>query len=134
MEKFDLNADVETFYIEASTFPEGVLAAHQKLHSLVPYANERRYFGLSWMENGKIVYKAAAEELVPGELSKHDLETLTIPAGEYESILVNNFMNDIQGIAAAFDQLIQLPNIDPMGYCIEWYISDTDVRCMVRVI
>jgi len=43
-------------------------------------------------------------------------------------------MKDIDSIGAAFNKLIQLSDIDPQGYCIEWYLSDKDVRCMVRVV
>lgn len=84
------------------------------------------------MENGKIIYKAAAEELIAGELAEHDLEKLTIPAGDYHCIFISDFMKNIAAIGEAFDQLIQLPDIDPEGYCVEWYVSDKDVRCMVR--
>ena len=51
----------------AKSFPEGILEAHQTLHALVPYSQNRKYFGISRPENGNIVYKAAAEELIEGE-------------------------------------------------------------------
>lgn len=134
MEKINLENDIRTFCVAADSFPNGVLKAHQTLHSLVPYSNERKYFGLSRMQAGKIEYKAAAEELIPGELSKHGLTDIIIASGSYQSLLVKDFMKDIDSIGAAFNKLIQLPDIDPQGYCIEWYLSDKDVRCMVRVV
>lgn len=134
MEKIILENDIKVRCVAAKSFPDDVLNSHQTLHSLVPFSTERNYFGVSRMENGKIIYKAAAEELESGELAKHDLEELVLPAGTYQSLIVKDFMKNIQAIGAAFDQLIQLPDIDPEGYCIEWYLSDKDVRCMVRVI
>lgn len=134
MEKIHLKSAIDVFCVTADSFPDGVLKAHQRLHALVPFSEQRRYFGLSRMENGKIVYKAAAEELVPGELSKHELQILTIRAGDYQCIVVPDFMEDIDAIGTAFNQLIQLPEIDPEAYCVEWYVSDREVRCMVRVI
>lgn len=86
------------------------------------------------MENGKIIYIAAAEEFAAMEFAQHGLQQLTVPAGEYQCIVVTDFMKNITRICAAFDRLIQLPDIDPEGYCLEWYVSDKDVRCMVRVV
>ena len=38
------------------------------------------------------------------------------------SLLMN--MKDIPAIGRAFEILINLPNIDLQGYCVEWYIND----------
>jgi hypothetical protein len=63
METIILDKDIKVFYVTASTFPEGILAAHQTLHAKIPYSTERKYFGISRPENnGKIVYRAAAEK------------------------------------------------------------------------
>ncbi|MDB5155686.1 MAG: putative transcription activator [Mucilaginibacter sp.] len=61
--------------IAASSFPDGVMAAHQQLHALIIYSDDRKYFGLSRSENGQIIYKAAAEELKNGEAEKLKLDT-----------------------------------------------------------
>ena len=66
METITLNNDIKVFYITAKSFPDGVLDAHNKLHALVPFSTDRKYFGISRPENGTIYYKAAAEEINPG--------------------------------------------------------------------
>jgi hypothetical protein len=134
MEKYSLTQDIKVFYITATSFPDGVLAAHQKLHILVPFSNERKYFGLSRPE-GKvgIVYKAATEEAYQGEAEKMGCETYVIQKGEYVSILIKNYMQDIPAIGQAFNELIAQPGIDPNGICVEWYLNNDDVRCMVRL-
>ena len=134
MEKFTLDKDIQVFCVDAETFPDDILKAHQTLHALLPFSSERRYFGLSRMEKGEIRYKAAAEELIVGELAQHGLQQMLIPSGDYQSILIFDYMKDTSLIGTAFNQLIQLPEIDPEAYCVEWYISDSQVRCMVRVI
>jgi predicted transcriptional regulator YdeE len=136
VEKFQLKKDVKVFCLTAKSFPDGVLDAHQKLHSLVSFNQNRKYFGLSRPEkenNGEIVYKAAAEELEKGELQKHRLEEMAIQKGTYIFTIVSDFMKDAPAIFKAFDKLTSHPNIDPDGYCIEWYLSDKEVRCMVRI-
>ncbi len=134
MEPFTLQKDIRVFCETADSFPEGVKSAHEKLHALIEYTADRNYFGLSRPDtNGTIIYKAAAEELKPGELSTHGLEEIIIQKGNYQSIVVHHFMKDIPAIGIAFQELIALPDIDPKGYCVEWYVNEQDVRCMVRL-
>lgn len=134
METLQFNNDIKVMYVQAPSFPDGIMAAHQKLHSVVPYSTQRKYFGISRPEDGVINYKAGAEELNPAESEQYDLDTLILKKGNYTCITVNDYMKNIQAIGQAFDELTQLPNIDPQGYCVEWYISDKDVRCLVRMI
>jgi len=133
MEDFILNEDIDVFCVTAKSFPDKILEAHQTLHGLIAFNPERRYFGLSRPdESGKIIYKAAAEELYPGELSKHQLEKFRILKGTYHAVLVHRFRDHVGKIGEAFQEMIALNTIDPNGICIEWYLGDDDVRCMVR--
>ena len=133
MEDFILNEDIDVFCVTAKSFPDKILEAHQTLHGLIAFNPERRYFGLSRPdESGKIIYKAAAEELYPGELSKHQLEKFRILKGTYHAVLVHRFRDHVEKIGEAFQKMIALNTIDPNGICIEWYLGDDDVRCMVR--
>lgn len=134
METIKLDNDIVVMYINATSFPDGVLAAHQKLHSLIPFSNERKYYGLSRPENGgDIVYKAAADVLETGEAEKLNLETVVIKKGTYISSVIHNYMQDLPAIGKTFQEMIARPDIDPEGYCVEWYLSDKDVQCMVRL-
>ena len=79
------------------------------------------------------MYMAAAEEINPGESEKFNLDTLVLKKGKYISLTINDYMKDIQSIERAFKKLLANPEIDPQGYCVEWYLSGKDVRCMVRL-
>lgn len=134
METIVVDKDVNVMCITAKSFPDGVLEAHQKLHRLVPPGNNRRYYGLTRPEKSVITYHAAAEQLQDNEADKFSLHTITIKKGRYKSITIKDFMSDISSIGRAFEQLLQQPEkLDPEGYCVEEYISDTDVICMVRL-
>lgn len=134
MEMFFIEKEINVYCITAKSFPNEVLEAHQKLHKMIPFSEERRYFGLSRPENGKIVYKAAAEKLEKDAEEKNECESFIIKSGNYRTITILNFKNDSQGIGTAFEKLISYSDIDPNGYCIEWYFNDQDVKCMVRLI
>jgi hypothetical protein len=134
MEAINLEKDIKIFYVNASSYPEGIMVAHQKLHSIVPFSYERKYFGLSRPENNSgIVYKAATEETFEGEAEKYNCETLIIKKGNYVSIVLNDYRKNLSSIGLAFKELLSHPNIDPQGYCIEWYLSEKEVNCMVRL-
>ncbi len=134
MEKTRFDKDIKVFYVNAKSFPEGIQESHQKLHSLITYSKDRKYFGVSRPEQGGgIVYRAAAEELEPGEAEKLHLETLVLKKGEYVSINIKDFAKDIMSIDRAFKELLALPDLDPQGYCVEWYYNEKDVNCMIRL-
>jgi predicted transcriptional regulator YdeE len=135
MEKISLDKNIKVFYVTAKSFPEGIPEATNKLHSLFSYTIKRRIFGLSRPENNDgIVYRAAAEELSDGEAEKLGCETLIIPKGQYVAIPVSDFRKDIISINRAFQKLLKEPNLDPQGYCLEWYASDKEeVTCMIRL-
>jgi hypothetical protein len=133
METITLDKDIQVIYVPAGSFPDGILEAHQKLHSLIPFSKERRYFGISRPENGIIKYKAAAEEIIPGEGKKINCDTLVLKKGRYISLTLKDYMKDLQSIARAFQELLKHPELNPESYCVEWYLNDKDVKCMVRL-
>jgi hypothetical protein len=134
MEKYTLTENIHVCCVTAASYPEGIMESHRRLHSLIPFSTQRRYFGLSRPENEKgIVYRAAAEELEKGEGEKLGCEPFVIPKGEYISITLHNYLDDLTSIGKAFDQLTDYPGIDPQGYCVEWYLDEKNVRCMIRL-
>ena len=141
MENYQLDKDISTICVTASSFPDGVMAAHNKIHSLVPVSEGRTYYGISRPDRtGKIIYKAAVEDQhVPRdvlnaiETEKSEFESFLIPKGTYTSIYIADFMNDVQQVGKAFRQLLADPSIDQNGFCLEMYVGENDVRCMVRL-
>lgn len=133
MENFIIEKEIKVYCKKASSFPDGVLAAHQTLHAMVSYHPGRKYFGLSRPEgNGSIQYWAGAEEYIAGEFEGKGLEEITVKKGNYISIRIDGFMSNIAAIGQAFQNILQQADIDPEGYCVEWYLNEHDVLCMVR--
>jgi len=132
MEEYSIENDIRVICIRAESFPAGVLAAHQKIHALTGNDEKRKYFGISYPEGlGNIIYKAATEEKFAGEAAHLHGESFTIRKGNYYSICIPNFMNDLAAVGKAFQQMLALPGIDPKGYCLEIYEGEKDIRCMV---
>ena len=134
MEPYTLERDIKLICIPASSFPDGVAAAHQKLHALLPPTQRRKIFGISWPDGkGSLVYKAGTEETYPGETEKLGGETFIVKKGHYISILIHNYMSDMPAFGKAFKELCADPRIDPQGAAVEMYYDEKDVRCMVRL-
>lgn len=133
MDTIFLEKDICVYCKTAKSFPNDILEAHQELHKMIPFTKERRYFGISRPEKGVIVYKAAAEKLDNDGDENIKCESFIIERGSYRTISVLKFKNSPQAIGNAFEELISYADIDPNGYCIEWYVNDEEVNCMVRL-
>ena len=134
MEKFQISEDITVLCIKASSFPEGVLDAHKKMHSVIPFTNERKYFGISRPnKTGAIEYYAAAEKLKEGEAEQLKPIKIILKAGEYISIVIPDYLKDVESITRSFAKLLTVKDIDPNGYCVEFYYNSKDVRCMIRL-
>lgn len=149
METYSLPHDIKVFYIVAQSFPKGIAAAHQKLHNLLPYTEGRQFFGISYPNplpatyllndrqhaatkgQSEIVYKAAVEEAYAGEAEKYGCPTCIIRKGSFlRETLIDWHLNE-NIVAKTFQKLLADPRIDALGYCLEVYLSETDMRCMV---
>jgi hypothetical protein len=132
MEAYHIEKDINAVCVTATSFPGGVESAHAKLQGILPVDSRRTFYGISYSDGkGGIVYKAAAEQLPHEEAEQYGLETFVIRKGEYMSELLLNFAEDKRVVDATFQKLLALPELDPMGYCLELYISDKDMRAMV---
>jgi hypothetical protein len=130
--EFSIDRDIKVVCVTASSFPEGVQAAHQKLHAALPISKSRNFYGISYSDkSGNIVYKAAAEEMHPGEAAKLGLDTFVIRKGKYISQLLSNWRQDEMEVGKTFKKLLSDPRIDKNGYCLEIYLNKTDMRCLV---
>lgn len=134
MEQLSLDKDIKTICITAKSFPMGVLAAHKTLHALLPSMDGRQIFGISYGNTeGGIVYKAAVEELFEGEAQKHDCESFVIKKGAYISETLVDYQKDTTAIGISFQRMLTDPRLDKEGYCLEIYISDKEVQCLVKL-
>jgi hypothetical protein len=120
--------------IKAISFPDGIQQAFDRLHQALPNQN-LPLFGMSRPEHGMgIQYRACTFNTPEIIKAKESFDTLIIPKGKYVSLHVESFPNKPMAIKDAFEQLLKQPGIDPEGYCIEMYKSDTSVDCMVRLL
>jgi predicted transcriptional regulator YdeE len=134
MQTTSINQNITLACITAISFPAGVPQAHQEIQAMVPNSNQRRFYGISRPnEQGMIIYKAGIEIFDPNEAIALGLETFVIPSGTYQVIAVNDYLNNLGAIQAAFQVLTAHPDMDPEGYCIENYLNEKDLECWFKL-
>ena len=135
MKPYFLNSDINVLCVTASSFPDGIMAAFDKLNSLIQSPAPKRVFGISYGDGNKnIIYKAALEENSADEAVRLGCERFTIKKGEYISEYIEDFMKNIPAMAQAFQEMCRDKRIDSNGYCIEMYLNNNkDVLCMVKL-
>ena len=127
-----IDRDIKVLCIAASAFPEDVQMAHKKLHSLFPATERRTFYGISYPDkSGNIIYKAAADQLIEGEATQFNLETFTIRKGNYISEVLKDWRKDEISVRKTFKKLLSDQRIDKKGYCLEIYLNENDMRCLV---
>ena len=135
MKPYFLNPDINVLCVTASSFPDGIMAAFNKLNSLVQEPGSRRVFGISYGDGNKnTIYKAALEENSADEAARFGCERFKIEKGEYISEYIEDFMKNIPAMGQAFQEMCRDKRIDSNGYCIEMYLNNNeDVLCMVKL-
>ena len=134
-ETYFIQDDINVACITAESFPEGIGAAWQKLFAAFPQQGARKFYGISYGgENGKIIYRAGAEELEKDEAGRMGLETFVIKKGGYVSARLEDWRKDETQIGKIFRELLQDPRVDKKeGYCVEAYSDPKDVLCLVKL-
>jgi hypothetical protein len=135
MKPYTLSSDINVLCVTASSFPDGITAAFNKLNSLIQSPEPRRIFGISYGDvKDNIIYKAAAEENFADEAARLGCERFIIEKGEYISQFIEDFMKNIPAKGQAFQEMCRDKQIDSHGYCIEMYLNNNrDVLCMVKL-
>lgn len=59
------------------------------------------------------------------------MEIPVLKKGRYLSLTIDDYMKDLHGIANPFRELLAQPGLAPQGYCVEWYLSQKEVQCMI---
>jgi len=135
MKPYFLDSDINVICVTASSFPDGIVPAFDKLNSLIQSPDPRKIFGISYGDGNKnIIYKAAAEEKSADEATRLGCERFTIEKGEYISEYIEDFMKNIPAMGQAFREMCSDKRIDSNGYCVEIYLNNNkDVLCIVKL-
>jgi hypothetical protein len=134
MEKYILKESINVLVKPVLTFPLGISETFDSLEQMLPEGKTRDYFGLSWIENGKIIYFAGAREKFDGESKSFKCESMVIGNGEYMVVAIQDWYNHLDSIKDVFHNLMQDPRADLTKPCVEWYKTTEEMWCMMKVV
>lgn len=134
MDKLKLEKNLNVFGIQVTTFPAGIGEAFDELIKQTgDCAGERNYYGVSSMsKEGKIIYKAVAEEKYEGEAERFNYEEDIIEKGDYLYKTLYHWTNKTSMIKDIFHEMMHDEHVDVMKPCVEWYKNDEEMLCMVK--
>jgi predicted transcriptional regulator YdeE len=134
MEIYNLAHDITVFGLQVKAFPSGIGEAFDELIKKTgDCADARAYYGISEFKDGKMLYYAVAEEKIKGEAEKYDYEKLKIEEGNYLTSTVFDWRKKTECIKDVFYEIIQDPRVNKTKPAIEWYKSDNEMMCMVKM-
>ncbi len=134
MKTYEQKEDIKLFCVTARSFPEGIMEAFSTLESINSSICSRPFYGISYLDGaGQIVYKAAVPELFDGESELYGLESFMLKKGNYVTETLMDYMDRPEKIAVIFKKLLSNPLLDTRFPCIEWYRSDEELVCMVKI-
>lgn len=140
METYRLDQDIKLLCVKAESFPDGIIAAQDKLIAMTSGDSKSSYFGVSYLYDDKILYMAGVQTKERNENLLPGCEAFTLKAGNYISVYVSDFVQQTSLIEKTFKMLLDDPGIDPNGCCVECYLPEgcnpataNDVRCMIRL-
>jgi hypothetical protein len=134
MEKLEFEKDIIVFGIEVKNFPEGIDAAFEALIKQTgDCAGQRNYYGICMYKDDRMVYKAVTEEKYKGEGSKLGYGNDVIEKGAYLYQTLYHWSNKTKLIKDIFSGMMQDERIDTQKPSVEWYKSDEEMLCMLRL-
>jgi predicted transcriptional regulator YdeE len=131
MKEIQLKDDLTLICSKAKEFPGGVVPAYQFLEQKV--GTQRQFYGLSRGDKTGISYWACVLAN-NGEMLPAGCERITVNSGTYISEQISNWRGREAIIGEAFQRMLGDSRIDRAGYCVEKYLDNDDVICMVRII
>jgi hypothetical protein len=132
MKLYKQTEDIKVIGVQVKTFPNGIKEAFDNL--MKTFGSDRDYYGVSWMdESDNVKYYAMAREVFPEEGKQKNYEFLTVEKGEYQTKTIHNWLSKTDSIKDVFHNLMGNNKPDKNHPCIEWYKSDEEMLCMVKL-
>ena len=130
MDSFTFQEDLPVVCITATGGRSGAQQAMETLRSLLPFHERRQFFGLFWPGRDGGTYKAAASTF-DTDGQNELLGRFAIKNGPYNSFYIKDHRSQPGAVEKAFEMLRGEHEVDPDGYCLEWFVNDQDVKCLV---
>jgi hypothetical protein len=126
--------DLKLMYVQASSFPDGIKEAWDKLESPLASLRGRKFYGVTRLVDGVMEYRACVIPLDDSEPLRLGFATFTVPSGYYATKKLVNWASQTHLIKIIFEELRSQHSLDPNRPHIEFYRSQKEVVLMAPII
>jgi hypothetical protein len=126
--------DIELIVCRATEFPAGIKDSWERLESKLTSLKGRKFYGLTYFENGQLVYYAGLQPLDDGEIQAFGCPTMTLKGGKYARVKLMDWNNHADEIGPIFDELMEEYQKDSGGPTVEFYRSHTELHLMIPIV
>lgn len=123
--------DLKLMVVRADEFPSGLQAAWDGLESRLSSLKGRKFYGVSRYEGSQMAYFAGVVPVSDQEVQALGLPTMTIKGGKYARAKLLDWHNHTSEIKQIFDKLTQEFPMDPDGWALEYYRSQSELHLLI---
>jgi hypothetical protein len=132
MNTISIEKDIQLFGLKLPSFPNGIQEIFERLANMLTDGYKRDYFGISYLEDGKVTYFAMAAEKFEGEAQQDNFEKYLLPAGLYLMEEIQEWRSNTASINGVFIEMLKSQKQEQGQPCVEWYLTDTIMRCLIK--
>ena len=122
--------DLRLMVTRADEFPSGIKSAWDRLESRLSSLKGRKFYGISRYEGSQVAYFAGVEPASDEEVTALGLPTMMIKGGKYVRAKLLDWPNHTDRIGQIFDELMRDFPVDPNGWALEYYRSQSEVHLL----
>lgn len=126
--------DIELIVCRADEFPAGIKDSWERLESKLASLKGRKFYGLTYFEEGQLVYYAGLQPVDDVEIKALGFPTMMLKGGKYARVKLMDWNNHADKIGPIFDELMEAYKKDPSGPTVEFYRSHTELHLMIPII
>lgn len=127
-------AAIELVLCRANEFPAGIKDSWRRLEARLSSLRGRKFYGLTYFENGELVYYAGVQPLNEEEAASLGFPRITLKGGKYARVKLMDWNKYADEIGPIFDELMEEYKKDPNGPTVEFYRSQSELHLMIPIL
>lgn len=126
--------DIELVVCRANEFPAGIKDSWERLESNLASLKGRKFYGLTFFEDGQLVYYAGLQPMDATEVTALGFPTMKLKGGKYARVKLMDWNQHADEIGPIFDELMEEYKKDPDGPTVEFYRSQSELHLMIPIV
>jgi hypothetical protein len=123
--------DIQLAVCRAAEFPAGIKDSWERLESRLASLRGRKFYGLTFFEEGQLVYYAGLEPMDENESVSLGFPMMTLKGGKYARVKLMDWPEHADEIGPILGELMEAYEKDAQGPTVEFYRSQSELHLMI---